>query len=43
MGFVSMDESLKKEEVEQNCVLDRSNTFSTGEAKIWWKWKVNEM
>ncbi|HCY42927.1 MAG TPA: hypothetical protein DHV48_16550 [Prolixibacteraceae bacterium] len=43
MGFVSMDESLKKEEVDQNCVLERANAFSTGEAKIWWKWKVNEL
>lgn len=40
MGFVSMDEYFGQEP-EQNSALERSNTFSTGEAKIWWKWKVS--
>ena len=39
MGFVSMDESFD-EEGNQTSTLIRANTFSTGEAKIWWKWKV---
>ena len=40
MGFVSMDESFR-EEPEQNSALERANSFSTGEAKIWWKWKID--
>lgn len=40
MGFVSMDEAFKADDLGQNKTLVRSNTFSTGEAKIWWKWKV---
>ena len=39
MGFVSMDESFK-EDAGLNGVLKRANTFSTGEAKIEWKWKI---
>lgn len=39
MGFVSMDESFDKKE-EKTAVLRRGNNFSTGEAKIWWKWKI---
>jgi len=41
MGFVSMDESFKSE-FDQNGVVERANTFSTGEAKIWWKWSISE-
>jgi len=41
MGFVGMDESFDKNE-EQLPVLERANNFSTGEAKIWWKWKIEE-
>lgn len=41
MGFVSMDESFDKD-VKQNSVLERANEFSTGEARIEWKWKVNK-
>jgi hypothetical protein len=40
MGFVNMDESFDKKE-EQLAVLERANNFSTGEAKIWWKWKID--
>jgi hypothetical protein len=40
MGFVSMDESFDHE-FDQAGAIERSNTFSTGEAKIWWKWKIN--
>jgi hypothetical protein len=40
MGFVSMDEAFESYDLAQNKTLDRSNTLSTGEAKIWWKWKV---
>jgi hypothetical protein len=41
LGFITMDESFDKAE-EQMPVLERTNNFSTGEAKIWWKWKIEE-
>jgi len=41
MGFVNMDESFKSE-FDQNGIVERANSFSTGEAKIWWKWSVSE-
>lgn len=39
MGFVSMDEAFDKAPSPVP-VLERANNFSTGEAKIWWKWKI---
>lgn len=39
MGFVSMDESFGNDG-EQAAALERANGFTTGEAKIWWKWKI---
>lgn len=39
MGFVSMDEAFDKDPSPAQ-VLERGNSFSTGEAKIWWKWKI---
>ena len=41
MGFITMDESFEKVE-EDLQVLERDNNFSTGEAHIWWKWKMKE-
>lgn len=41
MGFVSMDESFD-EETGSHHLLERANNFSTGEAKIWWKWKITD-
>ena len=41
MGFITMDEAFDKNE-EQLEHLERTNNFSTGEAKIWWKWKIEE-
>ncbi|RKD90924.1 hypothetical protein [Mangrovibacterium diazotrophicum] len=41
MGFVSLDESFD-EISETNSCLVRANGFSTGEAKLWWKWKLHK-
>ena len=39
MGFVSMDEKFDEVIGQYSCLI-RANTFSTGEAKIYWKWKT---
>ena len=41
MGFVSMDERFGKE-FKPGVKAERHTEFSTGEAKIWWKWSVSE-
>jgi hypothetical protein len=38
-GFISMDEDFGPE-FESQSELDRSNTFSTGDAKLVWSWSV---
>jgi hypothetical protein len=40
MGFVNMSEAFD-EDAAANPILERSNTFSTGEAKIWWQWDIS--
>lgn len=40
MGFVSMDEAFE-EDLSPAPILERGNSFSTGEAKIWWKWNIS--
>lgn len=39
MGFVNMSEAFDND-TAANPILERSNTFSTGEAKIWWEWDI---
>ena len=39
MGLVTMDEYFG-DEYSSEMKVERHNTFSTGEAKIWWKWSV---
>ena len=41
MGFISMDESFD-DEFKQAGTAIRNNAFTTGEAEIWWKWKVRK-
>lgn len=41
MGFLSLDEHFTKEFLE-NGELDRSNTFSTGDATLTWSWSVGD-
>ncbi len=41
MGFVNMDERFGSE-FKPGVKAERHTQFSTGEAKIWWKWSVSE-
>jgi len=41
MGFVNMDERFGSE-FKPGVKAERHAEFSTGEAKIWWKWSVSE-
>ena len=41
MGFVNMDERFGSE-FKTGVKAERHIEFSTGEAKIWWKWSVSE-
>jgi hypothetical protein len=41
MGMVNMDESFD-EVPRSGGILERSNSFSTGEAEIAWKWKIRK-
>ena len=41
MGFVNMDERFGSE-FKPGVKAERHTEFSTGEAKIWWKWSVSE-